>query len=284
VVLHLAGQVAVTTSLQDPRTDFEINALGTFNVLEAVRVAAKGRPAVIYSSTNKVYGSLHHIAVSEAKTRYLLADRTAGINENEPLDFHSPYGCSKGVGDQYVRDYARIYGLQTVVFRQSCIYGTRQFGVEDQGWIAWFCIAGETGSPITVYGNGKQVRDALWVDDLVELYIRAADHIESVSGQVLNAGGGPDNTLSILELLDRLELRFDRSLQPRFAEMRPGDQSVFIADVKRAENLLGWKPSVCIDEGLDRILSWVEANRELFVPAAARMPSRKVLPTSVGRH
>src|SRR4051812_17766695 len=165
-VLHLAAQVAVTTSVADPRADFEINALGTFNVLEAVRTAAGGRPAVLYSSTNKVYGNLEHVRVIERDGRYAYEDRPDGVDEREPLDFHSPYGCSKGAGDQYVRDYARIYGLRTVSFRQSCIYGTRQFGIEDQGWIAWFCVATVLGRPFSIFGDGKQVRDALWIGDL----------------------------------------------------------------------------------------------------------------------
>ena len=176
-VLHLAGQVAVTTSVADPRADFEINALGTFNVLEAVRTAAGGRPAVLYSSTNKVYGNLEHVRVVERDGRYAYEDRPFGVDESEPLDFHSPYGCSKGAGDQYVRDYARIYGLKTVVFRQSCIYGTRQFGIEDQGWIAWFCVAATTGQPFTIFGDGKQIRDTLWVER---------------PGRRLRAGRGPD--------------------------------------------------------------------------------------------
>ena len=155
-VLHLAAQVAVTTSVADPRHDFEVNALGTFNVLEAVRTAAQGTPAVLYSSTNKVYGNLEHVHVVERNGRYAYADRPMGVDETEPLDFHSPYGCSKGAGDQYVRDYARIYGLKTVVFRQSCIYGTRQFGIEDQGWVAWFCVAAATGQPFSIFGDGKQ--------------------------------------------------------------------------------------------------------------------------------
>ncbi len=167
-VLHLAAQVAVTTSVQDPRHDFEVNALGTFNVLEAVRNAAAGRPAVLYASTNKVYGGMESVRIVEKDGRYAYADDPQGMDESRPLDFHSPYGCSKGTGDQYVIDYSRIYGMKTVTFRQSCIYGTRQFGIEDQGWIAWFCVAATTGQPFTIYGDGKQIRDALWIDDLID--------------------------------------------------------------------------------------------------------------------
>jgi CDP-paratose 2-epimerase len=194
-VLHLAAQVAVTTSVSDPRADFEINALGTSNVLEAVRTAAGGRPAVFYSSTNKVYGNLEHVRVIDRDNRYAYESRPDGVDESECLDFHSPYGCSKGCGDQYVRDYARIYGLKTVVFRQSCIYGERQFGVEDQGWISWFCIAAATGRPFTVYGDGKQIRDVLWVDDLIDCYDRAFQRLDRVQGEIFNIGGGPSNTL-----------------------------------------------------------------------------------------
>jgi CDP-paratose 2-epimerase len=263
-VLHLAAQVAVTTSVADPRHDFEVNALGTFNVLEAVRVAASGRPALLYSSTNKVYGNLEHLEVTERSGRYAYRDLPSGADEAEPLDFHSPYGCSKGAGDQYVRDYARIYGLKTVVFRQSCVYGTRQFGIEDQGWIAWFCVATVTGQPFSIFGDGKQVRDTLWVGDLVDLYLRTMERIDDVRGEVFNAGGGPENTLSLLELVTRLESRFERKLDPTFAGWRPGDQRVFVADIRKAERRLGWRPKVSTAEGVDKLISWVKENRSLF--------------------
>ena len=263
-VLHLAGQVAVTTSVADPRADFEANALGTLNVLEAVRKIADGKPAVLYSSTNKVYGNLDQVRVVERDGRYAYDDRPLGINESAPLDFHSPYGCSKGVGDQYVRDYSRIYGMKTAVFRQSCIYGPRQFGIEDQGWVAWFCVAVVTGQPFTIFGDGKQIRDALWVGDLIDAYERAFDRIDTVSGEVFNIGGGPANTLSLLELVDKLECSFGKRLDPPFAGWRPGDQRVFVADVRKAEMLLGWRPRVSIDEGVDRLIRWVKENRALF--------------------
>ncbi|MBV9180547.1 MAG: NAD-dependent epimerase/dehydratase family protein, partial [Acidobacteria bacterium] len=203
VVLHLAAQVAVTTSLVDPRKDFQINAWGTFNVLEAIRKSPR-RPFLIFSSTNKVYGALTQYSLLEDSSRYLFAQQELnqrGISEQEVLDFHSPYGCSKGCADQYVRDYARIYGLSTVVFRQSCIYGRYQFGVEDQGWIAWFAIAALSGQQITIYGDGKQVRDILHVDDLTRLYAAAIDRQDKVSGKVYNIGGGPYNTLSIRDFI-----------------------------------------------------------------------------------
>ena len=263
-VLHLAAQVAVTTSVSDPRHDFEVNALGTFNVLEAVRRSAHGKPTVIYSSTNKVYGNLEHVRVVERNGRYAYEDMPDGVDESEPLDFHSPYGCSKGCGDQYVRDYARIYGMKTVAFRQSCIYGTRQFGIEDQGWIAWFCVAVTTGQPFSIFGDGKQIRDVLWVEDLVDLYERAVERADAVSGEVFNVGGGPTNTMSLRELVVKLEKRFGRALNPPFADWRPGDQRVFVADVRKAERLLGWRPKVSVDDGVDRLIDWVKENRSLF--------------------
>ena len=263
-VLHLAGQVAVTTSVLDPRADFEINALGTFNILEAVRVQAGGRPAVLYSSTNKVYGHLDHVKVVERDGRYAYEDLPFGVAETEPLDFHSPYGCSKGTGDQYVRDYARIYGMKTVAFRQSCIFGTRQFGIEDQGWVAWFCLAATRGEQFTIFGDGKQIRDTLWVDDLIDAYLTAIDRIDEVKGEVFNIGGGPRNTLSLLELVAILEEHFGRALDPGFAAWRPGDQPVFVADIRKAAARLDWTPRVGTAEGVARLLAWIGANRELF--------------------
>jgi CDP-paratose 2-epimerase len=262
-VLHLAAQVAVTTSVTDPRADFDINALGTFNVLEAVRLAGGG-PAVIYSSTNKVYGNLEHVRVVERGGRYAYEDLPDGVDESEPLDFHSPYGCSKGSGDQYVRDYARIYDLKTVVFRQSCIYGTRQFGIEDQGWISWFCLATLRGQKFTIFGDGKQIRDTLWVGDLVDAYEAALGRIDSVAGEVFNIGGGPSNTLSLLELVAMLEKHFGRKLNPPHADWRPGDQRVFVADVRKAGRLLGWRPKVSTAEGVGKLLEWIGENKQLF--------------------
>src|SRR5512141_1812057 len=195
VIVHLAGQVAVTTSVTNPRDDFEANALGTFNALEAARLSGKN-PIFLYSSTNKVYGGMDDVEIIEEATRWRYKDLINGASESQPLDFHSPYGNSKGSGDQYVRDYARIYDLPTVVFRQSCIYGPRQFGVEDQGWMAWFVIAAVTGRPITIYGDGKQVRDVLHVDDLVEGYDLAVEKIDRAGGQIYNMGGGPRNVLA----------------------------------------------------------------------------------------
>ncbi|WP_435011830.1 NAD-dependent epimerase/dehydratase family protein (plasmid) [Tundrisphaera lichenicola] len=275
-VLHLAGQVAVTTSVADPRADFEINALGTLNILEAVRLQAEGRPAVLYSSTNKVYGHLEHVPVVERDGRYAYENLPFGVDEAEPLDFHSPYGCSKGAGDQYVRDYARIYGMKTVSFRQSCIFGTRQFGIEDQGWVAWFCLAATRGQRFTIFGDGKQIRDTLWVDDLIDAYEIALDRIDEVSGEVFNLGGGPLNTLSLRELVATLEAHFGRGLEPAFADWRPGDQPVFVADIRKAARLLDWSPKVSTADGVARLLAWIGENRHLFTvgePIPIRRPA-----------
>lgn len=264
-IYHLAAQTAVTTSVTDPRHDFEINALGTFNVLEAARRTADD-PVFIYASTNKVYGGMDDALAVEQATRYVLPAYPGGVGEDRPLDFHSPYGCSKGAADQYVRDYARIYGLRSVVFRQSCIYGQRQMGVEDQGWVAWFVIAAVLGKPITIYGDGKQVRDLLHVDDLVRAFQLATQRIDITRGQVYNLGGGPANTLSIWAefgpLLSRLLGR--QVIPASFGVSRPGDQPVFVADVARAEREFGWVPQVSVETGISRLIEWVEQNRDLF--------------------
>ena len=263
-VFHMASQVAVTTSVADPRTDFEINALGTFNVLEAVRASAP-QAVVFYASTNKVYGGMDQVAVVEEQTHYRYRDFPQGIPESQSLDFHSPYGCSKGAGDQYVRDYARIYGLKTVVFRQSCIYGTRQFGVEDQGWVAHFSIAAAKGRPINIYGNGKQVRDLLWVDDLVHAYDLAAERIDAVSGRIYNIGGGPANTMSIwTEFGPILEELAGHPISITYGDWRPGDQPVYISDISRAERELGWSPQIGLREGIRKLWHWVKENPALF--------------------
>lgn len=264
-IYHLAAQTAVTTSVTDPRTDFEINALGTFNVLEAARKTGQN-PIFIYSSTNKVYGGMEDAPAVEQATRYELPDYPRGVSEERGLDFHSPYGCSKGAADQYVRDYARIYGLRSVVFRQSCIYGQRQMGVEDQGWVAWFIIAAITGKSITIYGDGKQVRDLLHVDDLVAAFQTATERIDVTAGQVYNLGGGPQNTLSIwAEFGPLLKDVLGKEVIPAaFKDWRPGDQPVFVADIAKAEAEFGWRPQINVREGITRLARWVEDNRELF--------------------
>lgn len=264
VVLHLASQVAVTSSVEDPRQDFEINALGTFNALEAVRRQAP-EAIFLYASTNKVYGGMETVDIVERDDRYAYADFPQGIPESAPLDFHSPYGCSKGAGDQYTIDYARIYGLKTVTFRQSCIYGPRQFGVEDQGWVAHFVIAAVLDRPITIYGDGKQVRDVLHVSDLIRAYEAAIEEIDEVSGQAFNVGGGPHNTLAIWTefgpLLSQLK---GRPVTVEYESWRPGDQRVFIADVRKARRLLGWRPSVSPREGIADLFRWVADSPGLF--------------------
>jgi CDP-paratose 2-epimerase len=259
VILHLAAQVAVTTSVLDPRTDFEVNALGTFNVLEAAR-QAPNPPIVIYASTNKVYGGMEDVQVVSNTDRYCYRDLPHGIGENQRLDFHSPYGCSKGAADQYVRDYSRIYGLRTVTFRQSCIYGPHQFGIEDQGWVAWFGLCNLSGNRVTVYGDGKQVRDVLFVSDLIAVYDAAVERIEQATGRVYNIGGGPGSTLSLLELLVLLERITGRKTESSFADWRPGDQRVYISDIRKACQELGWMPAVDPQHGVRSMLAWMTAN------------------------
>jgi CDP-paratose 2-epimerase len=264
IVIHLASQVAVTLSVQDPREDFEINALGTFNVLEAVRHFCP-EATFLYASTNKVYGGMGDVHIREQESRYVYADYAKGISESYPLDFHSPYGCSKGAGDQYTRDYARIYGLKTVTFRQSCIYGQRQFGVEDQGWAAHFVIAAIMKRPINIYGNGKQVRDLLHVSDLIQAYELSIAKMDDISGEVFNLGGGPGNTLSIwVEFRPLLESLAGRPIPVTQGEWRPGDQQVFITDIEKAAQLLGWRPTVSPAKGIGDLYDWVATNRHLF--------------------
>jgi CDP-paratose 2-epimerase len=255
-VYHLAAQVAVTTSVIDPRSDFEINALGTLNVLEAVRAECPGA-FLAYSSTNKVYGSMQEVGVQRNGTRYEFANLSEGIGETQLLDFHSPYGCSKGAGDQYVRDYSRIYGLRTVVFRQSCIYGPHQVGSEDQGWVAHLMIQALRGDKIVIYGDGLQVRDILHVDDLIACYSAAHTAIDAVSGEVFNIGGGPLNTLSLVELIAYLQERLGRPIEYEFAPWRAGDQRVYVSNLSKARDALRWKPAIGVTIGLDRLMQWL---------------------------
>ncbi len=263
-IYHLAAQVAVTTSVKNPREDFLANAFGTFNTLEAARIAGNN-PIFIFASTNKVYGGMEDISVDERVTRYQYVDLPEGIPESQPLDFHSPYGCSKGTGDQYTRDYARIYGLRTVVLRQSCIYGYRQFGVEDQGWVAWFIIAALLGRPIKIYGNGKQVRDVLFVEDLLDAYEAAVQNISKAAGQVFNVGGGAKNSISIwTEFGPLLEELLGRPIPVSYEEWRPGDQPVYISDIHKAEKILGWQPKYSSREGIVNLFNWVRGNLHLF--------------------
>ncbi len=263
-IYHLAGQVAVTTSVTNPRADFESNAFGTFNVLEAARTVADN-PIMLYASTNKVYGGMEDVKVVEDEARYCYADYPYGIPETQTLDFHSPYGCSKGAGDQYVRDYHRIYGLRTVVARQSCIYGYRQYGIEDQGWVAWFIIAAIKGRPIRIYGNGKQVRDVLFIEDLLDAYAALVKGIDVAAGQIYNIGGGPENTMSIwTEFGPRLEQLLGRPIPVTHGDWRPGDQPVYISDIRKAEREIGWRPRVTVAEGTRRLFEWIRDHAELF--------------------
>lgn len=268
VIFHLAAQVAVTTSVENPSEDFEINARGTFNVLEAVRKSSS-KPTLLYSSTNKVYGKMDDLKIVERGGRYAYADLETGVPATRALEFYSPYGCSKGCGDQYVTDYARIYGLDTIVFRQSCIYGPHQFGIEDQGWVAWFAIRAMQNLPFTIYGDGRQVRDVLYIGDLIAAYEAATEQIEKTRGRAYNIGGGTENTLSLLELVSILEEQFGSKLRYDFDEWRPGDQLVYISDVRQATEDFGWRPRVSAVEGVANLVDWLDYNRALFPARAA---------------
>jgi CDP-paratose 2-epimerase len=235
---------------------------------------------VLYASTNKVYGGLEDVRTTAAYDKYAYADLPHGVPETHPLDFHSPYGCSKGSGDQYVRDYHRIYGLRTVVFRMSCLYGPHQFGNEDQGWVAHFGISALQGLPITIFGDGRQVRDLLYVTDAVRAYVTAIDHIETVAGQVFNLGGGPANAVSLVQLLDRLEEVLGQPVARSFGPWRPGDQRVYVSDIRKLERTLGWRPSLGVSEGLRALIEWVMQSG--YFPAATGAPRADPLPEREG--
>ena len=258
-VYHLAAQVAVTTSLTGPVHDFEVNARGTLNLLEALR-ALPEPPPLVFTSTNKVYGGLEDMTLRLCGARYEPDDpdlRARGVGEGRPLDFHSPYGCSKGAADQYVLDYARTYGLPAVVFRMSCIYGPHQCGNEDQGWVAHFLLRALRGEDITLYGDGKQVRDTLFVEDLVDAFLLARKNILGLSGQAFNIGGGPRNTTSLLELVDRIGELQGRRPKVGFDEWRPGDQRYFVSDTRKFEAATGWNARTGVDEGVGRLYEWL---------------------------
>jgi CDP-paratose 2-epimerase len=258
-VVHLAAQVAVTSSLVDPRADFEANALGTLNVLEAAR-SCTSPPSIIFTSTNKVYGALRDIALHPRGRRYVPQDTmlcARGVGETQALDFHSPYGCSKGAAEQYVLDYARSFGLRTVVLRMSCIYGPHQHGNEDQGWVAHFARCALQQLPITIYGDGMQVRDLLFVEDLVDAFMRARTLIDSLSGQAFNIGGGPANATSVLELLERIEMLTRERLHIEFDAWRVGDQRYYVSDTTRFSNATGWQPQVGLQEGVAALCDWL---------------------------
>jgi CDP-paratose 2-epimerase len=262
-VFHFAAQVAVTTSIVDPIEDFDINARGTLNVLEAIRLQPSP-PSLVFTSTNKVYGGLENVALERHGQHYAPVAaplRAAGISEAQPLDFHSPYGCSKGTADQYVRDYARTYGIHTVVFRMSCIYGPHQFGTEDQGWVAHFLVRALAGEPITIFGDGMQVRDILFVEDLVDAMLLAERNIARLSGEAFNIGGGPENTISLLDLLDRIETLHGERPHVEFEQWRTGDQRYYVSDTRKFQQATGWRPKVSSREGIERLYAWLSEAR-----------------------
>jgi CDP-paratose 2-epimerase len=264
VIYHLAGQVAMTTSIADPRMDFEVNVCGSFNLLNAVRLYSP-ESTIIYSSTNKVYGDLEQFNYRETETRYECIEKPNGFDENVNLEFHSPYGASKGSADQYILDFARIYGLKTVVFRHSSMFGGRQFATFDQGWLGWFTQKaveiknGSAKEPFTISGNGKQVRDLLYASDCVALYLKAADKIADIKGQAFNVGGGIDNSLSLLELFKFLEEELGIEMEYTQLPPRESDQRVFVADISKALNLIGWKPEVEKSQGIKKMVEWVKS-------------------------
>lgn len=262
-VMHLAGQVSAEASVVNPMGDFQTNAVGTVNLLEMVRNVCP-QAAVAYASTNKIYGDLIGVTHIEREKRYELSGFPLGLPETIPLDFQTPYARSKYVGEAYLLDYSRFYGLRTVAFRQSCIYGPRQFGIESQGWVSWFITTHLSDKPLTIYGNGKQTRDLLFVDDLAELFIQAVENIDAVNGQAFNVGGGPTNSLSLLELLDIIEEMSGRPVSYVHSDSRFGDQRAFISDNILAKELLGWEPKVGIHAGIRLLYDWLVANYNLF--------------------
>ena len=259
VVLHLAAQVAVTLSVTNPREDFEINALGSFNICEAVRNFIP-EAVLLYASTNKVYGDMKSALVVKRNKRYEYEELAGGISEEYPVDFHSPYGCSKGTADQYIKDYSRIYGIRSVNFRQSCIYGYRQMGVEDQGWVIWFIICALLNKQISIYGDGMQVRDILFIDDLVDCYLGAISKIDITNGKTYNIGGGPKNAISILDLLDILQKVTGKKINYEFSDWRPGDQKIFICDISKAKRDFSWEPKNNIETGIKKTIDWTSQN------------------------
>jgi len=261
VIIHLAGQVAVTNSVRNPREDFDINCSGTFNILEAIRNHSP-ESILIYSSTNKVYGNIEDELLENEKRYY--NTNFQGIGEEQKLDFHSPYGCSKGCADQYIRDYHRIYGIKSVVLRQSCIYGPNQFGIEDQGWVSWFSISTIFEKKFTIYGNGKQVRDVLHIFDLVELYKRVIENIEKCKGKIYNVGGGPSNTLSLLELIDLLESKQKKKANLTFSDWRPGDQKIYVSDIRKIFTDVDWTPKISPNDGVGLMIEWIKSNKKIF--------------------
>ena len=273
-VFHFAAQVAVTTSLADPREDFEINVRGTVNLLDAVRIRREPVP-VIFASTNKVYGDLGDFEFDTLHERYEPKSFAArrGVDESRPLDFHTPYGCSRGAADQYVLDYCRSFGIPTAVFRMSCIYGQRQMGTEDQGWVAHFLIRALEGEPVTIYGDGKQVRDILDVEDAADAYVRAFDNIGQVAGRAFNLGGGPDNAVSLLQLIDEIRAVTGRDVDLRFEDWRPGDQRWYVSDTQAARSALGLQRPRGWRVGVARLAEWLAGERGLDIQPQLHMAS-----------
>jgi CDP-paratose 2-epimerase len=261
-IYHFAAQVAVTTSVADPRHDFEVNLAGTFNVLDAARRAGN-RPFILYTSTNKVYGELGLGTPVISGKRYVTPDHE-GVSETQPLDFHSPYGCSKGAADQYVRDFGRIYGMPTVVFRMSCVAGPRQFGTEDQGWVAHFVYSALQEEPVVIYGDGRQVRDVLSVDDLVRAFDAARQNIETTRTEVYNVGGGPQNSVSLLELMDEIALLTGRPMDCMLNERRVGDQLVYVTNNAKIRRDTGWKPEIGVKKTLRLLQGFWEENHGML--------------------
>ena len=262
-VFHMAAQVAVTTSLDNPELDFDVNLRGTIFLLEALRRQPEP-PPVVFASTNKVYGNLADVALERDGDAYLPEDpalRAHGIGEDRPLSFYTPYGCSKGAADQYVLDYARGFGVPACVLRMSCIYGPRQLGTEDQGWLAHFLYSVQAGRPISIFGDGRQVRDVLYVDDAVDAYVAAWERIGQVSGQAFNLGGGPGNAVTLLQVLAEISDISGRPADLRFSDWRPGDQRYFVADTRRAAAALGLGPAVAWRDGLRRLARWITQER-----------------------
>jgi CDP-paratose 2-epimerase len=279
-IFHFAAQVAVTTSLENPFYDFEVNALGTLNLLEAIRTSSH-QPPVLFASTNKVYGDLDDLGIVMNGTRYHPENqffRQHGISEKRNLDFHSPYGCTKGVADQYMLDYARTFGLKTVVFRMSCMYGPHQFGTEDQGWVAHFLIQALKNRPITLYGDGKQVRDILFVEDLVDAYRLAMENISDLSGNAFNIGGGVQNTVSLLELCDLIGAIAGQKPDVRFDNWRPSDQKYYVSDFSKFHAATGWMPQVGTKEGVERLYHWLGQNAGASIPKKSSIKQKVTNP------
>jgi CDP-paratose 2-epimerase len=262
-VFHLAAQVAVTTSLADPRLDFEVNAMGTLNILEALR-SLRNPPPLIFTSTNKVYGSLSEVKLTEQDGQYQPRDqelREGGISERQRLNFYSPYGCSKGTADQYVLDHARLFGLPAVVLRMSCIYGPHQCGTEDQGWVAHFLLQAMAGRPITIFGDGKQVRDILFVEDLVEALLVARERSHDLAGEAFNLGGGPRNITSLIGLLELIADLENAEPRVECRGWRPGDQRYYVSNFSKFQAATGWAPKVSVGKGVRRLHAWLQSAR-----------------------